>query len=305
MFNMTGRIRDYIAHREQVFVRQIHDEVRKSHAMTELIRRNVNGNASITDPRQRNLTVSLTTFGRRIHDVFLAIESIGGQSLRPGRVVLWLAEDEFDDSLLPVTVKNLIERGLSVRYCKDIKQYKKLLPTLQLWPGDIIITIDDDVIYEFDLVDRLHSEHTRNPNVVLCGIAKTIQLAGKRVAPYRTWPKNTEKAASPSLMNMPIGCGGVLYFPGCFHGDLMKSDLFGSMCPHSDDIWFKTMTLLNRVKVKSICASASRASCLIPIEVCAEDSLSMINILRNMNDAQLESVTRKYDLMKYFREELN
>ena len=48
-----------------------------------------------------DVVVSLTTFGNRIHNVHLAIESIMQGTVKPNKIVLWLAEDEFKNKNLP------------------------------------------------------------------------------------------------------------------------------------------------------------------------------------------------------------
>ena len=91
----------------------ISDKIEKINRINFFTKRNVESNQSIIDINNIGLTISLTTFGKRIQDVFLAIESIGFQSLKAGRVVLWLAEDEFQDSRLPLSLNRLVKRGLT------------------------------------------------------------------------------------------------------------------------------------------------------------------------------------------------
>lgn len=103
----------------------------------------------------KQIIVSLTSSGQRIHNAYLAIESIMQQTLKPNKIILWLAEEEFSHNQLPESLKILESRGLEIRFCEDQKTYNKLIPTLKLHPDDIIITIDDNVIYPIDLLDRL------------------------------------------------------------------------------------------------------------------------------------------------------
>ena len=51
------------------------------------------------------MIVTLTTFGQRLNDVYLAIESIMQGSLLPNRIILWLADD-MRGKVLPVTLQN-------------------------------------------------------------------------------------------------------------------------------------------------------------------------------------------------------
>ena len=44
----------------------------------------------------------------------------------------------------------------------------------------------------------------------------------------------------------PIGCGGILYPPKCFHKDITNNALFTNLAPHADDIWFWAMAIINK-----------------------------------------------------------
>ena len=46
---------------------------------------------------------------------------------------------------------------------------------------------------------------------------------------------------------MLTGVGAILYWPGCFHADIQKEELFMELAPTADDLWFKAMTALNNI----------------------------------------------------------
>ena len=102
------------------------------------------------------IIISLTTYSLRIHNVYIALESLLNQTIKPNRIILWLAEEEFNEANLPISVLRLKERGVEIRFCEDYKSYKKLIPTLREFPEAIIITVDDDVIYPMDQIGRAH-----------------------------------------------------------------------------------------------------------------------------------------------------
>ncbi|MFW5804639.1 MAG: hypothetical protein ACOCWG_05360, partial [bacterium] len=115
-----------------------------------------------SEKREDEIIVSLTTFGKRINWVFLAIESIAQQTLKPDKVILWLSEDYFNDKNLPITIERLIKRGLTVFYRKDIGPHTKGLYAFQEYSKNIIITVDDDIIYPIDLIENLYNLHIEN-----------------------------------------------------------------------------------------------------------------------------------------------
>jgi hypothetical protein len=117
---------------------------------------------------EKEVIISLTTYSKRIYDVYLAIETLMHQTMKPNKIILWLAEDEFTLDNIPQTLKNLQKRGLTIEFCKDLKSYKKLVPALKKYPEDIIITVDDDALYQHDLVENLVNAYKDNPNLRNC-----------------------------------------------------------------------------------------------------------------------------------------
>ena len=76
------------------------------------------------------LIVSLTSYPRRFPILKFTIRSLLNQTVRPDRVILWLAED--DVTYLPSAVRRLA--GLEVRTCPDLRSFKKLIPALEQFP---------------------------------------------------------------------------------------------------------------------------------------------------------------------------
>ena len=119
---------------------------------TELAIENFRAKAAVCEKRgvtdlpllDEPLVVSLTTFGQRVFDVHLVVESIMQQTVLPNRIILWLDETEFNESSLPLSLKKMQQRGLEIRYCPNLRSYKKIIPTLKLVPEATVITIDDD-----------------------------------------------------------------------------------------------------------------------------------------------------------------
>ena len=69
--------------------------------------------------------VSLTTYPGRIDQVWKTISSLLNQTLKPKRVILWLAKEQFPAGKLPESVQRLTTRGLEICYCEDLKSHKK------------------------------------------------------------------------------------------------------------------------------------------------------------------------------------
>lgn len=239
----------------------------------------------------KNIIVSLTTHDKRIFDVWLTIESLLNQTLKPNKLILWLAEDEFDESTIPIMLKRQQERGLEIGFCKDLKAYTKLIPTLKKYPDQIIITVDDDIIYPFDLIENLYKEYERDNNAVLCCRAHKMTFDKNNILlPYNKWSFEYQKQ-EPSLLLFPTGVGGVLYPPHCFHEDITREDLFMKLSPYADDVWFKAMTLLMEIPCKKI-----RCRKYVDTGENQDIALFVHNVVHGKNDIQIKQTFNYYDL---------
>ena len=83
------------------------------------------GSGIIAKKRAVPFIVSVTTFPARINDVWISLDILLRQTVKPDEVILWLAEEQFPDKKLPQNLLNLQERGLTIRYCHDLRSHKK------------------------------------------------------------------------------------------------------------------------------------------------------------------------------------
>lgn len=190
------------------------------------------------DTRQADVIVSLTSYGRRVSScvVFYTIASLLRQQVQPKRIILWLAENEWSDTELPEKLLQLKGKGLEIRYCKDIRSYKKLIPTIELCPNEDIITVDDDLIYSSDTIMYLYNTHIKYPNDIICLNANNPIIINGCPSFYECW-KSTKRDNS-GLLIFPIGVGGIYYPQGSLCPEVVRDDLFMKLCPLADDIWF-------------------------------------------------------------------
>lgn len=254
------------------------------------------------------IVVSLTTYGKRIYDVHLTIESIFQQTVHPNKLILWLDKAEFNEDNIPNILKKQRERGLTIAFCSNLKSYKKLIPTLKKHPDSVIITIDDDTIYPFDLLERLLKAYVVDKHSVYFTRGCKIKMDKRgNVLPYRQWDRlgNDEsqdewpiakELREGTPLALPTGVGGVLYPPNCFHEDVMREDLFMSLCPNADDLWFKAMTYKNNVLSKLIYMEKSFSRMFLTIPNSQEISLAISNLKNSNNDPQLMKILEHYTM---------
>lgn len=204
-----------------------------------------------TKLRERKLIVTLTSFPERMYDIHFCIYSLLNQNLKPDEVILWLAEDQFPNGEkdIPREVLDLKEKGLTIKWCRNLYSYKKLIPAYKEFKNCILITADDDIFYPENWLAILYKSYLTHPNAITCHRAHRIKLdKDKKILPYKKWAKKIN-GPNFSYLNFFTGAGGVLYPPNSLNENVTNVKAFTELAPHGDDIWFWAMALLNNTKI--------------------------------------------------------
>lgn len=248
------------------------------------------------------IIVSLTSYGRRLQDVCFTIESLMQQVLKANKIILWLDEDERDQEL-PNALKSQIKRGLEIQYFKDdIRSYKKLIPALINYPDAAIITVDDDIIYDFDILDRIISSYLKYPDCIhACRIHTMTFDDNDNIKPYKEWMWYNENKNNPSR-HFLTGVGGVLYPPHSLHEEVCDIQTFAKICPTADDVWFTAMALLNQTEIKKVPTRNKFGNDFIENPNFQDMGLCNINVGgERRNDIQIRNVFEKYDINSFLK----
>lgn len=195
------------------------------------------------------LIVSLTSFPARISKVWLVVESMLRQTHKPDKIILWLTKEQIPDmGALPENLLALRKRGLDIVLCDDmIRSHTKYYYAFQQYPQDIVITIDDDIIYRTDFIENLLSFHERFPQAIIANWAKKIVLTADNKSLYSSWPEASAEDIGIVNYNYSIfGVGGVLYPPHSVYRDCFNLDLIKRLSLTADDIWLSCMAVLNK-----------------------------------------------------------
>lgn len=203
------------------------------------------------EKRNPQLIVSLTTFPARINDVHLTINTLLRQNTKPDRVVLWLAKEQFPnkDEDLPQNLLKLKEFGLEIRYCEDIRSYKKLVPSLREFPDDIIVTADDDMYYKEDWLDGLYKAYLENPENIYTRRGCRAIIKDGKIRILRPREYNFNYDFPTDFNNLLMGGAGTLYPPHSLHEDIFNIEQIKTLIPTHDDIYFWIMGILKGSKV--------------------------------------------------------
>ena len=236
---------------------------------------------------KKKYIISLTSFPARINIVHLAIESLISQTYKADKIVLWLSKEEFPnrEKDLPSELLELRKKGLEIDWCNDIKSYKKLIPALKKYPNDVIITADDDLIYDKKWLEYLINSYKKNPAVINAHRCHRINYINNKFC--ISWEYFKSKKA-----NFNYFCttgGGIVYPPNSFNKEVFNEKIFMRLCPTNDDLWFWAMVVLNNKKIKVI---ENNISDLNYINGTQENCLWQYN--EDNTNNQLENVLEHY-----------
>ncbi|MDK2838482.1 MAG: hypothetical protein PWR15_1551 [Bacteroidota bacterium] len=203
--------------------------------------------------KKEQVIVSLTSFPAAIRYAVQAVKSILEGTVLPDKIVLYLTFSQFGESGIPEELQELAENNpvFEIRnYDDDIRSYTKLVPALNDFPDAVIVTVDDDVWYDKNMLNVLLRLHDKIPDAILAHRAKRIKIN----APYRKWKKYRWyhfifKKIHSSYKNLQTGVGGVLYPPHSLKKEMINPELFKAMAPTTDDIWFWAAAVANETKI--------------------------------------------------------
>lgn len=245
---------------------------------------------------RKPIVVSLTTHGRRLYEVHLSIESIMQGSILPQEIVLWLDDD--DSRELPIALQRQAQRGLKVMRTNKIGSYAKLLPTLKSFPLAHIVTIDDDVFYPRDFLERLIETHESQPKSIIANVIMQMTRDNKgNPQGIRKWPYVSSTESSKDWHDLFFeGFGGVFYPAGCLPQETTDEALFKQLSPTADDIWFNAMARIIDTPIQ-IC-NRSPFNFLTAVNIaCQDEALYRINNDNDdKNEKQLRAVWQHFRL---------
>lgn len=195
------------------------------------------------------IIVSLTSFPARLDTLDICIKSLFAQSVKPDKIVLYLGT-ECDDVPLPERLTELEQYGLEIKKgYADIRPHKKYLFAMQEYPEDIIITVDDDLMYDRNMIKSLLESYKRNPNAVSARRVHRITSSGGDLEPYDKFDKCWTSMTEPSHILLSTNGAGTLFPPHILPEEAFDIDTIKKLCLDADDIWIKFMLIKKGVPV--------------------------------------------------------
>ena len=158
----------------------------------------------------------------------------------------------------------------------------------------LIITVDDDNMYDKNLISDLHSSFLKHPSAISARrVHKIVFDENNNPLPYNKWLYEYKKEEKPSHDLLATGVGGVLYPPGILPAETFNMDKIKELCLNADDIWLKFMQLKNNVPV--VWVKGSRVHPYI-IKRAQKITLQKNNYHENQNDKYISALQNYYNI---------
>ena len=238
--------------------------------------------STILDPA--GPTVSMTTYGQRLKDAHIAIETIAKGTVLPSRFMLYLDVEE--DVLRPTeALKRLKKRGLEIHLAENLGPHTKIQWWIQNAPdfSRPHIVADDDIFYPKWWLKRILDASQQEPTSVMAYRAHRIVLADdkKGLTPYESWPPGIK---GPSHLNFATCVSGVLFPPNFLEIMRKAGDGFRETCPRNDDLWLTFQSIEHGVGIGLVTDTCLHFDLLPGSQ---EVALHSTNVFEQQNDVQI------------------
>ena len=196
------------------------------------------------------IILSCTTTNERLNLLFYMVESLKKQTLKPDLFFVNISSEPylFDEGItnIPFWLNNDF---VKINWVKNTGPYRKLLPVIEkVDSGDILITADDDVLYNPLWLKDLVQLAEKHPQHIICTRARVMK---KNV--FGCWQNyiNWEpiEGIKEGMLLLPIGCGGIVFRKNLVDMDFLLNPISQKISPTTDDLWFRMASLIKETPV--------------------------------------------------------
>ena len=186
------------------------------------------------------IIVSMTTWPPRRHCCVKAMQSLVQQKhSEPVHFVLVLSLEEFTEN--DEIVDAIKEMGVEIIWDEgNIQSHKKLIPTLERYPDNPILVVDDDMQQREGWLQAFIDDHKAFPSDIIYGHSSSVVevIDGKIVEGIAQRGIHTKPGHRTYNEKPANGAAGTLYPPHTFtDARFFDRILFMLICPNSDETW--------------------------------------------------------------------
>lgn len=203
--------------------------------------------------------ISLTSIQQKQNELKKTLQTVLNQTLKVDKCYIYLSEEPylldkgFTDRKLNDELQQFISSNniFEIRWTKNTGPYRKLLPLLKEKFNEdcIIITLDDDIEFDKNLVKNLVTDYNKHKCCISYrGFNMDYKNSIKNIS-YKNSDNNNKTGID--LYNFSTNGAGTLFHPSFFHNkpDLIFNDMFYTEFPTCDDIWYNFCRIANNIKL--------------------------------------------------------
>lgn len=238
----------------------------------------------------RKLIVSMTSFPKRIVNVWKVVKCLKSQTVIPDLIILYVSKSQFASiNALPKSLLEQQDDIFKIVFVDgDIRSHKKYYYSFQRYKEELVLLVDDDIYYPRYMIESMLNAFVDHPDSVVCrfGYQMKFDKLGN-LLDYEKWSLFQEPCIDGSVL---FGTGGgSLFIPAKLYKDTCNIELALKLCPLADDIWINAMVRLAGVKIVKLSGSL-----LLPILTMNDSMLCHDNVIKGENDIQIRAVDDHY-----------
>lgn len=236
------------------------------------------------------LIVSMTSFPKRIANVWKVVKCLKSQSVIPDSIILYVSKSQFASiNALPKSLLEQQDEIFKIEFVDgDIRSHKKYYYSFQRYKDELVLLVDDDIYYPRNMIESMLNAFVDHPASVICrfGYQMKYDKCGN-LLDYKKWSLFQKPCMDGSVF---FGTGGgSLFIPANLYKDTCNIELALKLCPLADDVWINAMVRLAGVKIVKLSGSL-----LLPIFAKDDSLLCHDNVIKGENDIQIKAVDDYY-----------
>lgn len=248
--------------------------------------------------------ISLTTISTRIDRVLMTIDCIKKQSTPIHSINLYISDkpyllDEGIDRNHPILLE-LYKLGVNIYNVSNTGPYRKQYPVIyQLKASGApaktpIITIDDDVLYPEDIVEKLVCAKD-SLSAVVSHRGRQMILGQYKMGQYKEFKPPLNNL---DYLNLGTGKNGILYRLD-FFSDKFEEYVGPIIAPTADDLWCKWVTALKCIPTIIVEPNAAYEPSLDFKESAPEDKVGLFHKFnaKGRNDVAISNLETYFSLL--------
>jgi hypothetical protein len=242
---------------------------------------------------QADVVVSMTTYPKRFEFARRSLKSIIMQAQRPTRIILFLFADDYEKRDY---FDSLLQYGVEIEsYPENLKSFLKIIPVMERYSDDVIVSADDDMYYRKNWLSQLIEGSNRHPNSIVGHRGIRIAFDEKSgIQPYLNWRQERDEYFGPGVVLTSVG--GILYPATIFSKFVLDMKLALALTPNNDDFWIYFVAVKENIS-QGVISSDNQD----PYYWFGSQQLALwrTNVYENNNDKQLQK------LINYFGQPIN